>query len=114
MDYSNLWSIKSNGDIYYGNANFNDYTPVILQYTGFKDYISPREDKKIFEGDIVKFHYQEKEYIGEIKYEVGMFIITSNCLHDSYISMFDLIDEDSDVPCEIIGNIYENPELLEV
>lgn len=62
----------------------------IGQYTGLTD----KNGTKIFEGDILS---SEWGYKGE----VGLFSI-------GYAFMECLFDED----CEVIGNIYDNPELL--
>ena len=82
---------------------------VLMQYTGLKD----KNEKEIYEGDIVIYtesgtEYNEIPYHGLIEY-------------DADLARF-LIKDSSD-PCdpwtdyellEVIGNIYESPELLEV
>jgi uncharacterized phage protein (TIGR01671 family) len=71
----------------------------IMQYTGLKDI----NGKEIYEGDIVKAFDKEKQryYNQEIIYdEYGYFAKDKDDMW--------LIDPDD----EIIGNIYQNPELL--
>lgn len=70
----------------------------VMQYTGLKD----KNEKEIYEGDIVKTNQQD--WIAKVVFDVGMFYVTDNeggfdtfCEWDKF---------------EIIGNIYENPELL--
>lgn len=81
----------------------------LMQYTGLKD----RNMKEIYEGDIVKFRFKDDreefpDLIGYIEYQTTFtaFRIMSN--QGSFkidITEIKFID--------VIGNIYENPELLE-
>ena len=86
----------------------------LLQYTGIKDY----EDKEIYEGDIIRLEGVDDreigstwEHIGKIVYKRGAFFV---CYFDYYA------DGDEELICDaqvefgtVIGNIYENKELLE-
>ena len=77
------------------DAEYNQITPW-LQYTGLKD----KNGKMIFEGDICLFPSGRKK---EIIFRNGAFGYETN---DEHIHLwFDGV--------EIIGNIHENPELLE-
>lgn len=64
------------------------------EYTGLTD----KNEKKIFEGDIVEI--DGKRY--EVKYMLGQFFVGINT--PIAYKRFD---------CEVIGNIYDNPELLQ-
>lgn len=89
--------------------HFDDYDS-IMQSTGLKD----KNGKEIFEGDIVQFEdcYEVSDFLyintGIIEWCQGGFHVTNR---DSVL-MEDLLDGDS-LDVTIIGNIYENPELLE-
>ena len=72
----------------------------IGQYTGLKD----KHGKKIFEGDIVKALYFGKEVIGKIEFIYGTFALTDSAISDNQLFIFEKL--------EVIGNIYDNPELL--
>jgi len=65
----------------------------LMQFTGLFD----KEGKEIYEGDIVIEGYKGKYGTYEVKWNV---------------KGFNLGSEDGD-EYEVIGNIYENPELLE-
>lgn len=71
----------------------------LMQYTGLKD----TKDVEIYEGDIVE--YSDELY--EIKWMFSGFY-----LHDPKGGFIELAE--CDECCEVVGNIYENPELLEV
>lgn len=86
---------------YYLNADFDEIE--LMQYTGLKD----KNNKEIYEGDIVKL--RANHGIGVIKYydEWGAFVI-------EYIKPRPLavLGNYYKENIEILGNIYENPELL--
>lgn len=77
----------------------------ISQYTG----LIAKNGKKIFEDDIVKGKVHRKGY--------GYRDKVLQVIYDLTTAKFALKDEYdfSDIPnaCEVVGNIYDNPELLE-
>lgn len=73
----------------------------LMQSTGLKDM----KDTEIYEGDIVKNAYDET-------YAVKWFDAAFH-LEEKYNGGFDYFGLHSGDNKEIIGNIYENPELLE-
>ncbi|HDF5579170.1 TPA: hypothetical protein PC790_003573 [Clostridioides difficile] len=80
------------------NENFE-----VMIYTGLKDCIR----KEIYEGDIVSYILSFEEFIGEVKFEEGFFVIDNEVLGEC-VGLFHEI-----AVVKVIGNIYENPEMLE-
>lgn len=84
---------------------------ILMQSTGLKD----KNGKEIFEGDVVK-------------YEAGCNTVTEEVVYDKNFAGFGVKDADANIiftfgelaeeidlsSLEAVGNIYENPELLEV
>lgn len=81
-----------------GEDIINDFE--VMQYTGLKD----RNSVEIFEGDIVKMVHGEK--IFQVKYRQAGFIFWNDkpdLLHPNHTIASN---------CYIIGNIWENPDLI--
>lgn len=101
-----LWEIYK---LRNGVTEYNEIYADIQFYTGLKDC----KGREIYEGDIVK----TEEYFGgddetdstnllEVRFESGRFITESS----AFVGCIDL--GDIAFQCEVIGNIYENKELL--
>lgn len=108
---------KDSANIYYEEDDSSDrghyilkfYSTDLMQYTGLKD----KNGKEIYEGDIISYKYYkgfsgiEKEIIAKIEFVNGCFgFYEYKNEYDEYFNRDDL-DKTT-----VIGNVYENPELL--
>lgn len=88
-------------DLTDGNGDFYEYDfgeVELMQYTGLKD----ENGAEIYEGDILRATPNGTEHIGKVYYEDAQWF--GACDYLGYAVAYS--------GAEVIGNIWENPELL--
>jgi len=81
----------------------------LMQYTGLKD----KNGKEIYEGDILKYKFPYDRRLKHVSLVKFIETETSFGLKDIYGNEIPLYRIAANNYFEVIGNIYENPELLE-
>jgi uncharacterized phage protein (TIGR01671 family) len=97
-----LWGEKQTRHIHRDNMTLIDPNDCeLMQFTGLKD----KNGREIYEGDIVAHAIEGYTTpLSVVEFKDGMFVFTDSEYSTELIESLDY--------CEVIGNIYENPELL--
>lgn len=76
---------------------------IVMQFTGLLD----KNGKEIYEGDILKYKFSVLSGIDEVIFTDGAFILKNDYIAETGLRTVKNVSD----YCEVIGNIYENPEL---
>jgi len=98
------------GEVFRALGEDNNY--ILMQYTGLKD----DNDKEMYEGDVLRF-WDRDAVIADTDGEIGYVVfnkfngwVVNKEKYDDEMSYYQILAFCENY--EIIGNIYENPELL--
>lgn len=121
LDYQNSYNGQPMVRTTMYNDHFDTEDMILMQYTGLKD----ENGKEIYEGDIIEFSYDTftgnfdtKIGKGTIEFISGAFYIKPFEIEGKKIKDIEngewfLLYSVNEDTLEVIGNIYDNPELLE-
>jgi len=100
------WSYLNHSmDVHKERSGGDDF--VLMQYTGLKD----KNSNEIYEGDVLQMDYEEPTYDTGIVMVVGP-VCYNDCAAFVVRKGFDFMITSKNHLYTVLGNIYENPELL--
>ena len=92
----------------YGLRSYWNKNVVLMQSTGLYD----RHGVEIFQGDVVEIVYDGEPFTGVVVYDLGETDFKATNNREDYGNNFQYLTVGESI--EVIGDIYQNTELLEV
>ena len=112
--FNNDWSESINWSVwdrFKSEVIVNEETAILMQYTGLKDM----NGTEIYEGDVVSYvaatsgNFSREEGISVVEYKATQYLAAHTAFRPFNLSNGREIKTNS---IEVLGNIYESPELL--
>lgn len=90
---------------------FDVVPSTVGQYTGMKD----KNDVEIYEGDILSSITDDESDMGRVEYneDFGKYIVVYNEYSGNWFDFEGTKGEFIAHSCEVLGNIHDNPEMIE-
>jgi uncharacterized phage protein (TIGR01671 family) len=110
--------IDENGDFLNTEAPFvNEVDPeTVGQYSGLQD--DSEDGFELYEGDVAELHSDDGKQVCKIEFWAGTFMLVADSLPDGYEPLHERVEYDRKYGwvrgVVRLGDIYRNPELIEV
>lgn len=88
---------------------------ILMQYTGVHD--DSEDQEELYDGDIAEVEHEDQKHICKVQYCGSGYMFVADSLPDGYLWLTEFIEFDREYcwaeGTKKLGNIYDNPNLLE-